>query len=122
MWASIVILMLIAGGRDVFSFNHVMKTVLSNVLLTFILLPAVCFTWWIIIKKVTIAFIAVLFWNLTMWMIITCICQLSFGILSGNVHGLSSFRNAWLLLLGLSTVFTTFCYYYVNSRNIKINQ
>jgi hypothetical protein len=120
MWLSLILLMLISGGSDSLSFEPVYKAVLGYLLITVLMLSVVFWIWLSIIKKFgEKKYLTIFLWNLTMWIFITIICEISFGVLSGNVHGLSSFRNGWYILLLMSTVYTSISYFYANNKLAK---
>jgi hypothetical protein len=117
MWLSVLSLMLYAGGIDSFAHQTTNLIILSFIVLTLILSPVVFFSWLFIIKKwVHKKGLSLFLWNLTMWIIITAICEKSFHVLSGNTHGLSDFRRGWYQFLLLSTVYVSISYWFARKK------
>ena len=116
MWVFIILFMLIAAGKDALLFEPAYRAIINYVLFTALLLPPVFLTWFIIIKKINTKKLQWLFWNLTMWIVITLICEVSFHVISGNVHSLNSFRQVWYLLLVLSFIITSLSYRYADKK------
>lgn len=115
MWSALILWIFISGGIDSLSFGQ--DFILGNLLLTSFISIVVFFVWLLIIKKLEMKKRLVFFlWNLTMWIVVTAIFEWEFRVISGNVYGLSSYREMWYFLLALSTVFTSISYLFANNR------